>query len=683
MKTYKARDILEWDRAAIMAIPKGRCMLQFDSSTIESTGKLLILNWMIWGTYKLYPNRPLEERHYIDRKGFTRSSIGDALTNMYRDLVIHYKPGGFNEEVVWKMYYCAFNDISNFVALNLEPWIVGTTIEDHDDIYRDPDFVKLRAEMKPNQASIDVAVKTFRDLVMNKPEWDNNQLVRNIRIKSVKFESVMQNILLKGFMSEINSHVYPDPVMDSFYEGVTELGPSMIESRSSSKSSVFQTSPLQKSQYFNRSIQIAAGSMIDLVKAIHPDVGKDLSALGNVLQQAVLDKRNTDCGSTEGVEVYLDEDRVKGLDGRFYFTPDGKSDQWINLFDKKSYTHLLGTTITLRSPMKCKYRGDGSVCASCLGLISTNIPAGSAIGHVSTIKVCGPVAQAMLSVKHDDRASSVINFQPEDCDRPFIVAGERDGDILLNERLRTYSKVVLRLPLATKDGPAGATGVIGLPKDINVGLLQTHRLSEFVSVSFDLYDRKGNLTQHPDAVVSQYSRESSLSKPMVGYINQHGFELTDKEMLVDITQWIKGDTLLEPVFIVPKRHINTLDYVNGIIEFITSKGTKHGRKLSDYTDINAALADMYTVINERMTVDSHHIEVLLTLLMKSKDREDDFGIPPFGEPEEFVPFMTLMYQRSMSALMAFERQHQRFIKEESFRPMNRPRHILDPILCVP
>lgn len=686
MLKYKAREIPKLDRATIMAIPKGECMLEFDSTTVKSTGKLVILNWMIWGTYNLYPDRPLEERHYVSRKGFDSDSISGAMTNMYRDLVISYGMGGFNEEVVWKMYYRAFNDISNFVALNLEPWIAATSIEDYDDIYRDPDYIAIKKNLKPTQASIDEAVAAFRKLMMEKPEWDNNQLARNVRIKAVKFESVMQNILQRGFLSEIDSHVYDTPVMECYYEGITDLGLSMIKSRSSSKSSVFQTSPLQKSQYFNRSIQILAGSMIDLVKPVHPEVHSDLSKLGDVMSRVVMDKRHVDCGSTEGVRVYLTPEKVKGLDGRFYFTADGSSSSWINLFDKSSYEHLLGTEITMRTPMKCKYRGDGGVCSVCLGMISANIPAGSAIGQVSAIKLCGPIAQAMLGVKHDDRASSVINFITEACDRPYIQSSPIDGDIQLNPALSRYDRVVLRLPLAMKDGPDGVTGLIGLSPSLDVSLIQTHRLSELETVKFDLYPKKGDMVTSMDVLVSQPSRLSSLSKPFIRYLLRQEYTLTNTEMLVDITEWLHKDSMVEgvlqPVFIVPKRHINTLNYVEGIISLITSKGGKGKKRLDRYETIDEALSEVYDLINERMRVDSHHIEIILTAMMKSAIREDDYGMPPYGEPEQFVAFMTLMYQRSLSALMAFERQHQRFTKEESFRESNRPRHILDPMLCI-
>ena len=513
-----------------------------------------------------------------------------------------------------------------------------------------------RKDVQPNQTSIDVNYKRIEDALLHARDLDHNNIAIAARSRCVNIDPINQIIFLRGFMSDICSTVFKYPIMTGYFEGITTLENSMKESRGAAKALAWTEKPLKTSEYLNRKLQLAAGSVIDLIEG--------------------------DCGSEKYLTITLDKTIMRGSH-RHYYKMD--EDGPLLRLDKNDKS-LIGKTIFKRSATMCKHRGNGGVCYTCLGDISYSIPKGTALGHTSVVEFVARGSQLIMSIKHYDGSSVVLVFEISDLEKNFMRAGTTHDTIRLNPVMKKL-KPKLLLPIGVEDTDPGVQGIIGLPPNTDKDLLHIFRLTKLNEAEILIEDSKSGFHEIHKITPSMTSRLGSLSKEMVAHILDHGYELTDNgKMVVDLEHW---DYDL-PFVKVPLRHLSTLDFLSGCESFIRSPAPSTSRKvgytgpkLTEYADVSRAVTDLFNQVNEKMDVGMHHLEVIALTMMAPGDNKLDFNLPDYDRPVRFEKFDTIMNNRSFTGVAAYKGGTQYNKNVRSLIKGKRQRHLLDPIFYTP
>lgn len=655
MRRINARDWMNLSAEEIWNFGDERFIMIFDDGELETTTRRSIFSWYHWEAHRTYPKTPLRICHHMGSKPLSSDTACNILSAVARD--IHETYGWtINRETVWKIFYEISNKTYNVFTEELEEYHTSSNILDYLEIFDHPSIQEANAAVRPTQNSLDDTYEKISEVMYHCQELSHNPVVRAVRSGLVKIDQVNQIVGPRGFMTDVDSNIFRKPITVGYLQGLTSLYDSMIESRSAVKALTFTKKPLRQVEYFNRKMQLSASNLRDLI-----------------LQK--------DCGSDEYITAHVTKNLLKGIEGKYYLK-EGKL-----VAARREDTHLIGKTIMWRTPTKCRLRGEGACCETCMGEIAYSVPDHTNLGHVSSTEMCQEGSQLVMSVKHYDGSSKVAEMDIPENDAKFIRESTEAGRVMLNHNLAN-KKAYLVMESTSKPPAEGAAGLATLTKDTDISLLSPHRITSFRDVLF------GYESQNPETgeamVLEEYvsvslgSRLGSLSKEFLQYVVDRGYTITDSgDYRVELDQWDFGQVAFE----LPLRHLNMLDYMSEIEVFLrsptdASRDSRIGgsKKLIDYTSIDEALLDLYELASSKLSVNIVHLENLLVSMMRSARDPNDYRIPPFGEPVMFERHSKLMEMRSMGSGFAYERQPAMIEDVDSYLITNRPPHILDPML---
>lgn len=668
MRRILARDILALTPEQVWLLPDERFILVFDDGELETTTRRTIFSYYHWEVHQHYPKIPLKTAHHIGLRDLTADTMLEILSVCSRDVDEAYiakdKPEAdytqiaplgqykelYDRERLWKLFYEISNEIYNVFSVKLEPYQTSSDILDYLEIFDHPEIAEANANVRPTQISLDQTYRKIAEVMKTSESLAHNPVVWAVRSGLVKLAQVNQIVGPRGYMTDVDSNIFNRPIIKGFFEGITDLYSSMIESRSAVKALTFTKKPLRQVEYFNRKMQLSASNVKSIIMG--------------------------DCGSDQYIEVKVTTTLLKGMEGKF-IRVDDKTLKAVVPADK----HLIGKTVLMRSPTKCRYRKGGHSCAVCMGELAYSIPYNTNLGHVSSTEMCQEGSQLVLSVKHYDGSSEVDAMVLSEHDQKFIYEGVNPGTILFNSKLQSAQPYMLLDP-TSKPPMEGASGLATLNQRTDIDSLSIHRVTSFrdITIGYQVNDK-----QVEDYVsVSESGRLGSLSRDMLRYIVQVGYEIDDKGFYrVDLSGWDYSRIAFE----LPLRHLNMLDYMSTIEVFLRSptEATRDSRvgsskKLIDYTSIDEALLDLYEMASSKLSVNIAHLEVLLLSLMRHGQDPNDYRIPGLDEPAMFERHSKLMEMRSMGAGLAYERQPAMIEDVDSYLVTNRDSHILDPMI---
>lgn len=658
---YKARELLDLDFDEINQLPDGPMSIEFADGILDTHWRHTLFSWHIWQVLKDFPHVQLVSDLHIhvhtDKNGgYLTPSMSVDILSLITEMLHDQSPDGYDRGVRDKAIYQCSGDLYNFLVTNLTRYTTSSNIEDYLELYMHDVVTKARNDVLPNQGSIDTNYKKITDAILHSPDLSNNNVAIPARCQCVNIDPINQIIFLRGFMSDICSTVFRYPNMTGYFEGITGLEDSMKESRGAAKAMAWTDKPLKTSEYLNRKLQLAAGSVIDLIPG--------------------------DCKSDQFLEMLVDDKILGGIHRHYYKErPDGP----LLRADKKDKS-LIGKTILKRSPTMCRHRGDGASCYTCLGDISFSITEGASLGHTSVVEFVARGSQLIMSVKHYDGSSVVFAFEVNQLEKAFLRNGETDDVIRLNPTMSKF-KPKLLLPIGKTKDDTGAQGIIGLPANTDKDLLHIFRLTRIVDMEVLIVKPDTGYHEIHKITPSMNARLGSLSKEFVGHILETGYELTDNDkMVVDLEKWDYDLPLVK----LPMRHLSTLDFLNGCESFIrspspsaTRKDGYNGPRLTEYADVSRAVVDLFNHVNEKMNIGMHHLEVIALTMMAPGDDKMDCNLPDYEQPVRFEKFDTIMSNRSFTGVAAYKGGSQYMRSNRSFLNSKRQRHLLDTLFYTP
>lgn len=671
MRRITARDFMNMDVLGKWPLPDEKLEIEFDDGIMVTNTRRTIVSWFCWELHRQFPLTPIYMRHHIGNQFFTAQATLVAMSNIIRDLHYAYfdptmsdhQETSYDREFAWKTIARVENEIYNHLSINLEEWHTSTNAFHLLELYDHPAMKEAREAIKPNQLAITRAYERSSEILMKDPTLLHNPIVRGLRSKQIKLTQMLQILVCRGYLTDIDQIIFRKPITVGFFEGLTTMHDIMIESCSAKKALISTKKPLRIVEYFNRKMQLST-------VVVHTLLWKD-------------------CKSERYADIHVDPGMFRSLEGKFYLTNKGQLSP-ITEFDR----HLIGQTIQIRSAMFCNHRGDGAVCRVCFGENAWSVPNRTNIGHVCSTEMCHEGSQLVLSTKHYDGSSVVDEIIISDHDADYICVAMPDlnnqeadntdsSAIKFNPRLSKMEPVLI-LESRARPPVDNASGLPSITPHTAIEHLSIHRVTSFREVQIRVRNlRDEEYTAHVS--VSQGARLGALSKPMLRYIQDYGYTvMEDGKFMVDLKDW----NFDEVVFGLPMRHSNMLDYMSEIEHFIRSPSKKDDqrvstvRKLKSYTDPVEALIDFHDLVSSKLSVNICHLEVILLSLMRPADDPDDYCLPDIDRESMFEEHGTLMAMRSAGGLLAYERQPDTIDNVDSYLIKKRPPHVLDPFVHV-
>ena len=618
--------------------------LDFDDTTIMTTGRKTILSWYYWRALAKYDKVPLLSKYHICDRIINKNTLRSMLSNVFDIMDIY---GEDIKEVLMTETFDMVNTIYNVFTSRLSRYVRSISAFDLVDVLFHPEVMAANANVEPTEGSIKATKDIIRGVLNKDTSLANNSLSINNRTEMIRSEQILTLVSAVGFREDIDSNIFPKPILKGYAMGMDELPDVMAESRSASKALHYAKAPLQDSEYFNRKLQLIC--------------------------QIVTNLHNDDCGSTQYLEWHVHKSDLKYIAGQYYYSEKGL------LPVRENDNHLVGKVIKMRNALYCWHSDRHGVCNKCYGELSKSIPYKTNIGHVAATTVGEQGSQYIMSIKHHDGSSEAFGIELTEADRLFI-DGQNNATTfyLSNRRKNKKTKIII-----SRSEANNLSMITKFPEKIDT--LNVFNITQLCNVIF--VTEFNGIEDHNIIAMSVGSRKAALSTDMLKYLSTKGWGINAKgDYVIDLDEWDFDKALFE----LPKKQMGVVEFIgtvksqligsDGSSETKSKKGRLAIKPLYMYKDPEMALRDVYDLINSTLTVNIAHLSVIL-LAMSVRDPENhDYDIPLPNEPIRFGTYDNIIDRRSLSVKMAYQGQAKAFTDVVSYMERNRPPHLKDEAL---
>jgi hypothetical protein len=657
---YNARKLWSLSVDEIWSLPDGPLTLEMDDGLLDTTMRATVFSYYLGEFHRQYPMTPLLMKHHLGdrqiKKGIELKILGDALWEC-RDT---YGPEVDMEELSY-IAYQTVNRIYNDFTVRLKAWVSTISILDFIDAAEHPPIKEANALLHNPESLvnpmllIDQNHTRIVDALLAPGELKGNTIARMAKSELVDIKQIEQCLGARGYVTDIDSNIFKQPILSGYLWGMRTLYDSMVESRSASKALDYAKDPVAESEYFNREMQLVA----------------------SVLTRLHL----TDCGSTDYLLFKVQKSDLSKLAGKYYRLDDGRL-QVIHRGD----IHLAGKVLQLRSALKCHHPDAYGVCSTCFGELADSIPRYTNLGHVAVTLLCEIISQIVLSIKHLDGSSKVDDFYISDFDRKYIRSGEEVSLVKRTLKEDVASSTVIKL--ASRLAGKKVLLVISGSQTQNLSEIHYHpvenlAVSSITSLS-EIWLKIADTDEFVEEVkipVSMGTRYSWLTVEALKYIKQHGLKLTNNgSYQIDLSHW---DVDL-PLFQLPLKHADMVQYMKTIKSFIMASGkpgrNKVNKMLKDFPTVDQGLLEFYKLISSKLHINLAYLEVIILSAMVRSEKYHDHRLPRPIADGELGSYRRNMNMRSAGQWAAYERQDERLMDIRSFTVKNRPDSSFDTLL---
>lgn len=651
----KARKLLGFSTDQLWQNLEGDFIAVFDDGEIVTNEKEILFSSYVWEYHRRFPETPMVMKHHVSavtqKQRYGADShlalIQNVMLSVYDSYKLHV-PKYELVDTLARMSYEISNDIYNDLTYRLEEYVTSLDITDFLQITTSDKVRLALATAEQTEAGIQSIYATIQGMIKDDPLLENNKVANAIRSKLSSEGQAMQCLGPRGFLTDIDSHVFKIPIMRSYTSGIPDLYSSAIESRSSAKSLIFSTDPLQKSEYFSRRQQLICMN----VKHLH---------LG-------------DCGSKNFLTWHMRDSRMEGstkvasdlktLAGKYYL--DESTNQLLTI--RESDTHLLGRTLKLRSVVAgCQHPDPYGVCETCYGETSFAIPENSNLGHIACVTMTADLGQLILSTKHFDGSSAVEGIVLKPGERKFLAAAVNGNSYYLSPDLKGAD---VKIVIASSQAP----GLTDVNQVDDVTSLNISRVSEFDTIVMIVSDKKGK--EMETLTVSVNGRLSNMTHDFLQHVKNKSWSVTREDnYVIDMEGW----DFTKPLLVLPMRHFNMSDHQGEIADMLeaTMKDLEHR---SNVINPGNMLIELHDLVNRRLSIQLAILEIILYSSMIVSATEGDYSLPkPWTSSGVGVKQM-LLTERSLSATMGYERHRDALINPGSYTRTNRMDHVMDAMI---
>lgn len=651
MKRYNATDLLALTMDELWALPEERHIIVFDDGEVETHTRATIASVYLWEPLRGL-TAPLKRSFHLGNERLTSRRMLSIINEVIWSIHDH-NGDDVDVEVLAKRAFETINLFYNDMTVKLSGHVATLSLFDALEVANHPKIKEANEKLEPNEYSIEeVCYKQISGVLMDPNELRGNPIAEAVKSGTLSMDQTLQCFGPRGYITDINSDIFREPITTGYLAGIDDLYGSMIESRMGTKSLAYNKELLRDTEYFNRKSQL--------------------------ISQYVQNLHYGDCKSTYLINFPVMESLKKQLVGKYYLDPET---QELKLFtgDEK---HLVGTKIKIRSVLSCIHPDPAGVCSTCYGKLSYSIPRGTNIGHVSAVSIGDKITSSVLATKHLDSTSKVEKFIIHETEGKYLRYGKEDEALYLKRTLRgkKIKIVVFRDEARSLADVLMVDSLDGYP-EANATQLTQMRIT---------IDNGPEGTTSDVLRVSLYNRKSSFSKELLRHIRKKQWQYdTDGNVVVDL----EGFNINDPLLTLPYKHVNMHEVMGRIQSFLHSGSAGTVRRLGDgtgrrntrnrntylksYKDPVEGLVVFFTMLNEKLNVNLVHCEVLVYAMMARSIPERDFRLPKPGIHGMFETYNNLMQNRSLAGVMAFEGQDRALTNPRTFIYTNRNSHPYD------
>ena len=659
MKIIQARVLLNYTIDELWESLAGRFKLKFDDGEIiETDYKETLYTAYFWTFHKRYPNTPLLAKHHLrsilgQNKYLNNKSHVKLLKNIYWDVVDTYKAHTPKERDVYtKTIYEIVNYIYNDLPPRIDEYMLTLDALDFVNLAIHPHMANILDQVEETKESINKSHKEIMDLLNKDESLSENSIVKCVRYGSVNKNQVLQVVGPRGFVSEVDSEVLGRPITRSFTQGMRTLYNISAESRSVAKSLYYSETPLQKSEYFARKLQLLSMT----IERIH----------------------YCDCGSKEYLywkvkgpeysDTNPDQVTYKGdlpnLVGKYYLLAEESDDTPLKVI-KVSDTHLIGKTIKMRSPLHCKHPDKAGVCEICFGEMAYNLPQNGNLGHNCAASFTSVISQSVLSTKHLDASSKSETIHLTRDNMKFF---NIDKNRIFYSLKKGLSKFQPKIIVAQNNVP-GLTDILMVD---NIKDMTLSHISSLENFNLILKEEDGTLVNNT-ITVSQGKKRPVFTYDFLNYIKRYKWKLEGARVIFDLTMWDYD----KPIMKLPEVEYNFSHYQSRVEKLIKSKhDPKDKDKIHDLEPVEL-VAELFDTINRKQSINIALMEIIVYALMTTDPEKGYYGLARHRDKPVLSVYPDTIMGRSLSAVYAYENQEKAMVRSTSFYQFDRPDHILD------
>nr|UVX43183.1 MAG: RNA polymerase Rpb1, domain 5 [Bacteriophage sp.] len=643
MRQIKARDLLNLTREELNHDEQFMLELEFDDGVMVTSWRTTLYSWYIWEFQRRYPKAPLLMHHHVGNRRFNKGTTNKTMNHCFWDTFSAYG-GELHPEDLAKTVDDIRQQLFNDVEY-VEEYVPTLDIDDFIGVLNHPKIKEINNAVQPNETSIQQAYKAITVVLKDEDELRDNELAEAIKSEFPKVGQALQCVGPRGYLTDMDSHRFDFPILTSYGNGIYTLAESLIESRSATKSLIFNKELIKETEYFNREMQLLCHVMAGLS-------GKD-------------------CGTTRTLPVRIrNKDDLKTYNGKYRVTDKGLA------AIKSTDTELIGEIVRIRAVSCCEEKARGYVCPVCYGDLHLSVPYGSNIGHVAATEICREITQRVLSNKHLDQSSMIERISLSEYDAKFLAVHPCGSKLGLAQGIKPGS---VRIQFSRKCAPylADIRGMDEIPEH------NLARYSHIDSVIMNI-DRPGEVTLSVPITVAMGSRIGYFTSSFLKHMRAIGWSMTaNGDYEVSLTGWDSK----RPIFALPMKQMNMLDFKQEFEALIKrSKKYGTGRQSPDLNNPEVMAQEvqiMADLLNSKISTNVVHVEIMLQATMVISENDRDYRIPHPTEHREYGGFNNLIRFRSISGALAHEKQADTLNTMSSYLVTNRQPHpVYDPFLRV-
>lgn len=648
MYKIKARVLLSRSIDELWKMLSGPLIIVFDDGELAATARGTILSRYIWEMHAEFPETPLLKKHYLTssmRNEHIQPNVFIKMFNATFWNVVDAYPEEDVRDQLSKRVYEISNLIYNHFVLRTEKYVMSLDYSDMVAIGNHPKIREAVDNAKETSAAVDHCYKVATEVIYNDPELQSNRQVIAIKAELVKEDQALQNMVVCGFMNDLDSSRFAIPTMRCYAAGLRTMFQSLTESRKAATALSSSQGPLQASEYLSRRLQLQ--SMV--FRNLH----------------------RCDCGSTRYLDWLVTGDEVnqygvltqkgnfKNIIGKMYLGDDGK----LRPIQRKD-THLIGKIVQLRSIVSgCAHEDPYGVCSVCYGGMADTVPLHSNIAHIVNSFLLQKFGQGILSLKHKMGSATIdaITFGNETA--RFLRMGKGGNTYYLTGEVKK-KRTVMILPKAS------IPGIVDLRDNAEYEHLSVTRLSKFDWLHIAVYtDNDDGTTTIEDFNLEVHSnkRHASLTTEALAYIRGEDFEITDGDTYhIELTDW----PIDKPLLVLPMIQYTISEHSIEVAKLLESSTSELKRREMAST-AESVLFELFELVNTRMDINLATLEAVLYGGMVVSIGGHDFALPKPWTKSMAGVLGKVIGGRSMTNLLCYEGHTAAFAEIDNFIETNR------------
>lgn len=656
---YKVRDLIKIPYRDFENFPEAAITsLEFDDGIIQSSSREIVYSRLLWELYRFIPDPAVLKHHHVGRGQNRRAITPNTDSEILNDIIWNSKDKAiaannlenFDIELLCEESYRICDKIDSFVRRKLGSYVRSVNYLDFCAFLEDKDIKQAHQDLQdnPNCSKMDIA-KVYRVVeskTENPGDLATNVMTLACKSKSIKIPSWLKIVGANGFVTDVDSYIFPYAIKSNFARGLNTLIEIAIESRTSAMSIYYQTDAMQESEYFTRRTQEIGARIWRVHKGV-------------------------DCKTPHYEAIFIPEKAsLDNFMGAWYL--DEETGQEKPILSKTE--DIRGRVIKLRSPLHCQHPDRTGVCERCYGMIAESIMPGDSIGHLAPTSMQKQQTQRILSNKHLVATASAELYVPLEGEKKYVTVPIDSSDIFLNKNLAGKD-----VRITFSGSSAKNLQDIMFVDDLNS--ISPTRLTQIEALRFDLVKNheiidSNTIRPATEARIPYFTTEMLEHFRKVGwYTNEAG------DFEVSLADW----DVTVPMLRLPMVSLSTPKHMYAVRDMIITSAKRKANGDIDHEGYQKAIAKaptpsaafqaLYDLVSSSLKVNIAHLQIIVLSMMVEDLDNGDYRVPLNKHYGQMGSFSDIMCKSDVSLAIAYENHYNYlFSRLDSFTIKHRHPH---------